>query len=341
MRGHRFTVVGCLRVAVADLDAIHIVTITPASASAIAAASALAITAVARLAAIRVGLGVDERSRSDPFRRHRRVGGFAIARRGPIVAAATAVVARFLARFGARTVAIPTLATLTSLATTAGPGLARFTRLAGFAWFACFVAARLGRIGLGPGIATALAATAAALRIVAAFGTVGRGPLAASAAATTTTTSAPAAAIATVVAFAAAVTTITATAVAIALGRFADRRRGQGQRPCRHGLGLAAGKDRLDPGEESATGRSGRSYRRRHRHDHRPDRFDRPRLGLGHRNRRRRLGQDALDDRLLLGLGLLAACDADFFFLLVDHRVAGLQVLEARVVVAQPLEAVV
>ena len=62
---------------------------------------------------------------------------------------------------------------------------------------------------------------------------------------------------------------------------------------------------------------------------------------LGHRLRRRRLRQDALDDRLLLRLGLLAPRDADFLFVLVDHRVAGLQVLEARIVVAQPLEAVI
>ena len=59
------------------------------------------------------------------------------------------------------------------------------------------------------------------------------------------------------------------------------------------------------------------------------------------RRRGRLVGQHALDHRLLLGLGLLATRDADLVVRLLDHRVAGLQAFQARVVVAQPLELVV
>ena len=59
----------------------------------------------------------------------------------------------------------------------------------------------------------------------------------------------------------------------------------------------------------------------------------------GHRGRLVR--QHTLDDGLLLGLGLFATGDADFVVRLLDHRVAGLDVFQTWIVVAQALKLVV
>ena len=113
---HRCVVIGGLRVAV-DVGAVHLVTVAAAAAPAIAPASALALAAVVRFAAVGVGLGVNEGGRRNALRSHRGVGCFSVAGRSALVASAmtlvaTAVVARFLARFGARTAAIAAIASI-------------------------------------------------------------------------------------------------------------------------------------------------------------------------------------------------------------------------------------
>ena len=136
---------------------------------------------------------------------------------------------------------------------------------------------------------------------------------------------------------------VTAPVTALTRGQRRRRFGGAGVR-CRHRgcRCCVAAKEALDPGEEATLvarrwlcgngcgQRRGRRFRRR---------FLSHRLGLNHGSRR--LGQDALDHRLLLRLALFAACEPDFFFGFIDHLVAGLQVLQARVVLAQALQAVI
>ncbi|MEO6030769.1 MAG: hypothetical protein ABIP61_02515, partial [Burkholderiaceae bacterium] len=185
--------------------------------------------------------------------------------------------------------------------------------------------------------AVTVAATAFPAGIIAAFGpnvaaVAGIGALAAlttiAASLATPAVTAPLAATST----AAPTATAPVAALTAAFARFGclrggSRSRGH-RRRCRHRrCGLAA-EEVPDPAEEASTGdgrcrhRAGCSGRSGDRRGLRCRR-GRRRLGLGRRHRSGCLGQDALDDGLLFCAGLLAPRDADFVFLLVDHRVAG------------------
>src|SRR5262249_17361007 len=109
-----------------------------------------------------------------------------------------------------------------------------------------------------------------------------------------------------------AVTAPIAAAFALLLGRLGLDRRGRSRG------GFGAAEELLDPAEEAAASRS-RGCDRSCSHGRRG--LGR-RFGLGHGDRGRLLGQDALDDRFLLVLLLagVAAGDAHFFLRLFDHR---------------------